>query len=254
MRRRYLFFDYDGTLRSYAQGRIPASAEKALELLRRNGHHVALATGRLQLDALNLVRDSGITTLVADGGNSVTVDGRLRWMEPMPLERCVRFLHWLEEHGFRWAVTVRNELVRYTPFEDFANGLPDSYIRTEVNPELDADGLERIFKIFVPCAPGEEDGVDFGGVTWARYIPEAIYCEPTDKSVGIRKMMDILHAPYGDVVVFGDGTNDRDMFCPEWTSVAMGNAIDDLKDKADLVTTSVDEDGVYNACMELGLI
>ena len=43
------------------------------------------------------------------------------------------------------------------------------------------------------------------------------------------------------------------MFTDEWTCVAMGNAIDELKEKADYVTTNVDEDGIYNACEYLGL-
>jgi hydroxymethylpyrimidine pyrophosphatase-like HAD family hydrolase len=34
----------------------------------------------------------------------------------------------------------------------------------------------------------------------------------------------------------------------------MGNAIDELKAKADIVTTDVDDDGIYNACVSLGLI
>ena len=64
----------------------------------------------------------------------------------------------------------------------------------------------------------------------------------------------MFDAPYGDVIVFGDGTNDESMFIPEWTSVAMGNAVDSLKAKADLVAPHIDEDGVYLACRELGLI
>lgn len=91
-------------------------------------------------------------------------------------------------------------------------------------------------------------------MTWARYSDELIYIEPTDKSRGIRKMMKLLDAPIEDVIVFGDGTNDVDMFRPEWTSVAMGNAVPELKERADLVTSSVDEDGIWNACVKLGLI
>ena len=67
-------------------------------------------------------------------------------------------------------------------------------------------------------------------------------------------MMGEFGAPLSDVVVFGDGTNDVSMFRPEWTSVAMGNAIPTLKAKADLVTTDVDHDGIWNACVKLGLI
>jgi hypothetical protein len=43
------------------------------------------------------------------------------------------------------------------------------------------------------------------------------------------------------------------MFIDEWTSVAMGNAEPELKTKADLVTTDIDRDGIWNACLQLGL-
>lgn len=46
--------------------------------------------------------------------------------------------------------------------------------------------------------------------------------------------MDHFGAPYEDVVVFGDQKNDLKMFRDEWTSIAMGNAIDELKEKLTL--------------------
>ena len=44
------------------------------------------------------------------------------------------------------------------------------------------------------------------------------------------------------------------MFTDDWTKVAMGNAVPALKEKADLVTTGVNDDGIWNACVQLGLI
>jgi hydroxymethylpyrimidine pyrophosphatase-like HAD family hydrolase len=54
-------------------------------------------------------------------------------------------------------------------------------------------------------------------------------------------------------VVFGDAVNDITMFVDDWTKVAMGNAIPELKARADYITTDVDKDGIYNACIALGL-
>ena len=66
--------------------------------------------------------------------------------------------------------------------------------------------------------------------------------------------LDYYGADYADAVVFGDAENDLSMFTDDWTKVAMGNAVDELKAKADYVTTGVDEDGIWNACVHLGLI
>lgn len=44
------------------------------------------------------------------------------------------------------------------------------------------------------------------------------------------------------------------MFRDEWTSIAMGNAIDEFKTKGRYVTEVCDEDGIYNACKYFGWI
>ena len=62
------------------------------------------------------------------------------------------------------------------------------------------------------------------------------------------------HIPDEDIVVFGDGMNDRAMFRPEWMSIAMGNAKPELKALAKYITSRADEDGIYNACRHFGWI
>ena len=57
-----------------------------------------------------------------------------------------------------------------------------------------------------------------------------------------------------DVVVFGDNTNDIKMFRPEWTSIAMGNAVEELKKIADFVTKDADDGGIEYACRHFGWI
>ena len=252
--RRYLFFDYDGTLRSRTYDRIPESTRHALDLLRRKGHLVALATGRAQMDALDLISPTGIDTMVADGGNSITLDGKLIWLEGMPAEPCHRLMRWLDANGWAWAVNVENKRTCITKSGAYQQAIPNPYYSVAIDPGFDIDKLDFISKIFIACPTGEEKNIDFGGVTWARYDQAQVFCEPTDKARGIRKMMELLHAPLEDVIVFGDGTNDLAMFSTEWTSVAMGNAIDELKEKATFVTNSVNDNGIYRACVRLGLI
>ena len=50
-----------------------------------------------------------------------------------------------------------------------------------------------------------------------------------------------------DIVVMGDNNNDLEMFFPQVYKVAMQNASPLLKEKADLITSSNDEDGVAKA-------
>ncbi len=83
MTRKYFFFDYDGTLAIPRTREIPQSALDTLDKLRAEGHFVALATGRLQANAVDYIKSVGISNIVADGGYSVTVEGKLVYMRPL---------------------------------------------------------------------------------------------------------------------------------------------------------------------------
>ena len=55
-------------------------------------------------------------------------------------------------------------------------------------------------------------------------------------------------------MAFGDGGNDLSIIREAGVGVAMGNSNDILLENADYITTSVDDDGVYNALKHFGVI
>ncbi len=126
---------------------------------------------------------------------------------------------------------------------------------TEVVDGLDPRNYDQIFKVYVACFASEEQKLEtLKELPWCRFHKEYLFVEPGDKSVGIKMMVDHFKGDYKDIVVFGDEKNDLSMFRDEWTSIEMGNAIDELKEKATYVTTPCDQDGIYNACVHFGWI
>jgi hydroxymethylpyrimidine pyrophosphatase-like HAD family hydrolase len=65
-------------------------------------------------------------------------------------------------------------------------------------------------------------------------------------------MLDRVGGAPEDVVVFGDDTNDFDMFTPPFTRVAMGNAHPRLKAMADIIAPANVDDGIYRICEAQG--
>ena len=63
-----------------------------------------------------------------------------------------------------------------------------------------------------------------------------------------------MTAVVAESLCFGDGGNDLGMFDAVGTSIAMGNGNSEVKEMADFVTDGVDENGIWNACVRLGLI
>ena len=254
-KKKYIFFDIDGTLLAggYA-GYIPESTKLALRKLKAAGHFTAIATGRAHWMARKYMQELGFVNMVSDGGYGLTIDNRLLGIDPLPREGVLALLRECEEKGFAWGIQVEDSDTRLVPDERFYQLTGDGYLKNNIVPGLDPEQYENIYKAYVVCTEEEEAQLEnLKRVPWCRYMPEYFFVEPLEKDRGIRKVMDYYGADCSDVIVFGDGDNDLSMFTKDWTCVAMGNATPRLKAKADFITTDVDHDGVYNACLQLGL-
>ena len=74
------------------------------------------------------------------------------------------------------------------------------------------------------------------------------------KRAGIKAVLDALGPDHGTVYGIGDASNDIALMEAVDVGIAMGNAPDFLKEKADYVTDSFDHDGVVTALEHFGLI
>ena len=66
----------------------------------------------------------------------------------------------------------------------------------------------------------------------------------SNKGIAVKKMLEILNIKKEEAIAIGDDNNDLSMFEQVGYKVAMGNAINIVKEKADEITLSNDEDGV----------
>ena len=81
-----------------------------------------------------------------------------------------------------------------------------------------------------------------------------VVAKGSSKAVGIEQMAAHFGISVEETMAFGDGGNDVAMLRRAGIGVAMGNAEASVQREADYVTTSVDEDGVWNALRHFGLI
>ncbi len=81
-----------------------------------------------------------------------------------------------------------------------------------------------------------------------------ITAKGADKGEGILALASHLGLDPQYTMAFGDGGNDTSMIKAAGIGVAMGNALESLKQEADYVTSSVDDDGVLNALRHFKLI
>lgn len=78
-----------------------------------------------------------------------------------------------------------------------------------------------------------------------------ITSKEAQKGNALRRYQIMMNQSFEEIYAFGDGGNDLSQFEAATCSVAMANAPDEIKSKADIVTKSNDEDGVAYAIRDL---
>ena len=73
-----------------------------------------------------------------------------------------------------------------------------------------------------------------------------LYAKDETKASGILHVLDYLGIPVEKSYAFGDGMNDIEMMETVGTSLVMENGQKKLKEKADYIVPSVDDDGVMH--------
>ena len=256
-----LFFDIDGTLVSFKTHEIPPSAIFALTQAKANGHKVFIATGRPPLIITNL----GAIEHLIDG--YVTINGALAYVgnevvccKDIPIEAVKLFVDDAIKKNYGLIVVGERDVAVFDP-----HGEVDQIFRQEIavkNLNL-AKPIEEVLeqRILQLTSFFKEDYetelmARIPTCTSGRWHPAFtdITAKGADKGEGIRLMAKHLGFDPRYTMAFGDGGNDSSMIITAGIGVAMGNAIDSLKQQADYVTTSVDEDGVLNALRHFKLI
>lgn len=251
MNRKYIFFDIDGTLTDHKSKKVVDSALEAVDRLKKSGHFVAIATGRAHYKARWVSQELHIDNLVANGGNSLVVDGSLVENEPLPLDRAKALINQAEQLGYGILLALDDSEDVYSKDDLFIRQFgdrkePTNYI---IDRNLDYDALDRIYKIYVSIPEVKQHLLtSLDGLGHLRYLHDYLIVQPDNKKNGIIRMMNHLQAPLDDVIVFGDDVNDLVMFDAPWTKIAMGNGHTLLKQRADFVTLENVQGGIHYAC------
>ena len=155
-------------------------------------------------------------------------------------------------NGFHVEVVIDDTPAHYTktaPKEDAG------WCDIIVKPDMDFHQLKEIYKVYITMTQEEESQLKhLKTLGYMRYRPDGIIVEPDDKYHGIVDLVQLVGGNEEDIVVFGDGHNDYTMFKQAPMSIAMGNAIDELKEIATFITKSNKENGIEYACKHFGWI
>ncbi len=258
---KHVFFDIDGTLWD-RRSIIPKSTAEAITRLNDNGHMAYINTGRTR----GYITNPDLLALpfcgiIAGCGTHIEIDGKVLFENLIPPELATKAIDITRRFGFRSILEGPEYLyMEYDEFKDDPYGkkvmrdlgdtrmsIMGNYGKWRINKfSSDMTGCDK-----ESCFELLKDDFDF--ILHNDVIVEVVP-KGFNKGQGILKLCQMQGISTADTIAIGDSINDLDMFEVAGTSVAMGNGSSTTKEAADYVTTSMDDDGIYNALSHLGLI
>ncbi len=252
-----IFFDIDGTLLDHEKN-LPLSTKKAIKILQEKGIPVAIATGRAPFMFKELLAELKIDSFVSFNGQYVVFEGKTIYKNPLAKEELTKLVEDASsnEHPvvFLNETTMKANVGSHPHISESMASLKLSH------PEVDHTfmDLHDLYQSLLFCQEEEEFYYrkKYPGFTFIRWHPYSMDILPRggSKAEGIKKMIEKIDINIEDVYAFGDGLNDIEMLETVGTGIAMGNAVNEAKDVAKMITTSVENDGIYKALVKLGLI
>ena len=259
MKEKVLVLDIDGTLTNSKKEISPATKQGISETLKR-GHKVILASGRptpgmrryeeeLELDQYDgyLLSFNGARIVECKSGEIVYQ----RTLPPMVIPGLYAFA---KEHGCGLITYLGDHVIsafepdEYIELESRINGMD---VRVEENfvEFVDFDVNKCLMTAPVEKAPGLEKLLQkkYGDML-SIYRSEPFFIEimpqNVDKAASLDRMLETVGLTKEDAICCGDGFNDLTMIQYAGLGVAMGNAQPVVKEAADIVTGTNDEDGL----------
>ncbi len=259
--------DMDGTLLREDRS-ISKETIRTINLAREKGIKVVLATGRpiegvkSYLEMLGLVgRDEYVlsfngalvqNTLTGD----IIIRNTLKGKDYKRLYQLSKEIN-INIHAFSRLGCITPKISKYSEVEGVINGIPIRVLPVEET--LDEEDIMKIMLIdepwIVDAAVDKIPKEIFEDYTVLRSTPYffEFLNRSSNKGEGIRALADTLGVKQQEVMCIGDAGNDYHMIKYAGLGVAMGNAFDEIKEIADYVTKSNNEDGVAHAIKKFAL-
>lgn len=255
-----ILFDIDDTLYSHKSGKIPSLTMKTIQALKEKGYILGLCTSRFPEEFYSLPTHEfkWFDMIIAGTGAIYLKDDEILHTEKIKTDVSKRFIEYLDQNpniNYCW-IPVTGE-------SHFSSRPVDHIYKHHENwsgkcPSIQKwNGEDLICIIYYEATDKQteeivqmvdKDGIERWG-NCGHINPKGV-----NKAYGIEYFRKYFHLEDDEIMCFGDGQNDISMIEKAGIGVAVGNAREELKKHADYVCGDIDQGGIYDICVELGLI
>ena len=253
-----IFFDIDDTLRNSKTGFVPSTIPTIFKQLREKGILTGIATGRGifgVVPEIKTLKPDFFVTL--NGAYIEDKKGNVIYSNKIAKDKVEEYITWTKEVGIDYGLVGSHAAKLSRRTEMISQAIDPIYPNLEVDPDFYQK--EDIYQMWT----FEEQGDDLvlpeslastlRMVRWHEHSSDVVPISGS-KAAGVAKVVDQLGLKPENVMVFGDGLNDLELFDYAGISVAMGVSHDKIKEKADYITKTLEEDGIFNALEGFGMV
>ena len=266
MRYRIIALDLDGTLTN-SEKIITAETQRRLIEFQRAGGKVVLASGRPthgisgHAETLRLSEFGGYI-LAYNGGCVIDCrKNRIMFQQTLPMDVIPEICDIIKDYpvGINTyeddCIIDGNQVNKYTEIEARINGMKlkfvenfPEYVSFDVNKCLlqgEPEVILELEKILSEKYKGRL-GIFKSEAYFLEIVPEGV-----DKALSLDRLLRMADIPTERCIACGDGFNDISMIRYAGLGVAMQNAKEPVKEAADYITLSNDEDGIAHLLKKL---
>ncbi|MCH4004840.1 Cof-type HAD-IIB family hydrolase [Lactobacillus crispatus] len=258
---KHIFLDMDGTLLN-SKGQINAATAN---YLRQIQIPITLVSARAPMEMQFAIDELNLTgpQMSFNGGMIYKKDGKNNKIiekEVIKSNAAQEILNFIENNFPDFSVSIYTDKRWMTKKWDAGIQFEEKLTGLKAEIVNQYDFTSEIFKIMIINLDTEK--IDhFASVFAEQNFPGVVakstgkqYFEITneyaEKKAGIQYIERIENLTKDEMIAFGDGENDLPMLTEVGHAVAMGNALDNVKQLAEFVTKANDQDGIVYALKE----
>ena len=253
-----IFFDIDDTLRNSKTGFVPSTIPTIFKQLREKGILTGIATGRGifgVVPEIKALKPDFFVTL--NGAYIEDKKGNVINSNKIAKDKVEEYITWTKEVGIDYGLVGSHAAKLSRRTEMISQAIDPIYPDLEVDPDFYQK--EDIYQMWTFEDQGDDLILPDTLVSTLRIVPWHEHSSDVvpisgSKAAGVAKVVDKLGLKPENVMVFGDGLNDLELFDYAGISVAMGISHDNIKEKADYITKTLEEDGIFDALEGFGMV
>ncbi|QNM15238.1 Cof-type HAD-IIB family hydrolase [Fusobacterium hominis] len=256
-----VFFDVDGTLVSFKTHKVSQGTLDAIKQMQAKNIKVFVATGRhpsiLYLgNNVDEIKFDGFVTL--NGQYCFTDKNEVIYEKHICKEDIESIVKFIKENDITCGFVEDKEMYLNQITDSVRNVLNSVNLPIPLITDISRAIHGKVFQLnpYIPVDFQDKFMEAMPNCEATRWSPLFIDVIPAGggKHVAIEKIMDYYGYSRDEIMAFGDGGNDKTMIMAAGIGIAMGNANEDVKEVADYVTASVDDEGVVKALKYFNII